>query len=234
MATDIAALITEGCSRLGLDTVTAGHRARVLAALNEAERFISQPGSFLYLQKKYSVTLNSAASSVPLPTSPAIDFGKSMSLRIIGEPGYMTYVSPDRFMTKAGASFYALRNDRPAAWTLMRDASQVLTIYVDPANTTGGNLTLELTAQMAVTALVDSGSNFSLLPDGYELTLLLGRAVAQVKWQLDRPDWKPKQDETDQLLQLFHAGQRVSKAFTTTDPESVQRKQDEAVDPESD
>lgn len=227
MTISTQALITEGCARLGWPDTDSPKRARVLAAINEGERFIGQPFSVLYLQRKYSFTIGNSASSVAMPTSPAVDYGKAMSLRIVGQPGYLRYVPADRFVVGAMASYYDVGEDYPAVWTFMRDASGTMTIYVDPANTSGGNLTFELTAQQAVADLTDSSSNFSLLPDGYELTLLLGRAEAQIRRQLSRPDWKSKQDEFDDMLQAFYMSQRTTKTQPKTDAETVQRKRDD-------
>lgn len=237
MADHVQRLIDEGLNRLGWASDSA-HRNRYLDKLNESEREIAQPGSFLYLQRLYSITLANNAVSAPLPTSPSvpnIDFGKSMSLRIVSEPGYLTYYAPDRFRVGSASSYYALRNDRPSAWTLERDTSSVLTIFVDPANTTLGNLTLELSAQMAVTTLTDANTSFSLLPDGYEWTLLLGRAEAKLLGELDRPFYQAKKADNDALLQAFYSGQRTQKKFPQTDPETERRKADEdLLDPELD
>jgi hypothetical protein len=224
MTTSVQLLINEGLARVGWADEPA-KRARFLAALNESERFIPAPGSFIYLTRKYPLTIANTASSVGMPTG--VDYGKAMSLRIVGQPGYLKYVPADRFMVSAIATYYDVGEDYPAVWTVMRDASGTMTIYVDPANSSGGNLTFELTAQQAVADLVDTTSSFSLLPDGYEWTLLLRRAEAQIRRQLSRPDWKAVQDEADELLQIFYTAQRTSKAWSATDAEAVSRKRDD-------
>lgn len=225
MATSIQAIITQVCSRLGVSSAPASNRARGLEFANEGERLISQPGSFLYLSKRYPLILNNNAESIAMPTSPAVDYGKSMSLRIVGEKGYLTYYPHDRFMTGAVSSFYALRNNQPACWTFARDAAQVMTIFLNPKNTTGGNLSLELTAQMTVAALVDTPASFSLLPEGYELTLLAKYMEAEWGRVLSRPGAARVREEFDELLEIFYAAQRTSKEHAGTDTEASQRKQ---------
>jgi len=234
MATSIQALITEVLRRIGLSTANADNRARALAKANEGERHIAQPGSFLYLSRLYAITLNNLASSIPMPTSPSIDFGKSMSLRIVGEPGYLDYYPHDRFRTGAISSFYALRNDRPSTWSFWRSANGIMTMYFNPANSVGANLSLELVAQQAVQPLIDDTISFSLLPETYEETLLAGFMEAKLRYELSRPGWKDKQDEFDELLEIFYTGQRTSKEEPHTDNEAALRKRaDVETDPEA-
>lgn len=210
----------------------AAHRVRCLKALNDAEQFIAQQGSFLYLSRDMQLSLPNNASSVAIPTGPNIDYGK---LAVIADDvGVLTYKPVDQFYTFPLATFYSLRNTRPAVWRWGRDSANAITIYfrgpTSPANTTGGSLAYTFTYQQIPAALIDLNTSFSLLPEGYADTLLMARAEAELRRIQRSIGWEKKGQEFIDQLTPFYAGQRTSKEEARTDPEVQQRAQHEAME----
>lgn len=229
MSTSVDKLISELEFRLGWPD-DAAHRLRCLNAINEAELFIAQQGSFLYLSCDRSLSLPNNASSVAMPSGPLVDYGK---LAVIADDvGVLAYQPVDTFYTVPMATFYSLRNTRPSAWRFGRDGSNAPAIFfrgtTSPANTTGGTLSYTITYQQIPVALADDPASFSLLPSGYADTLLLGRAESELRRIMRSAGWEKKAQEFTEQLTPFYAGQRTSKEEARTDPEVQQRAQYEA------
>jgi hypothetical protein len=226
MSTSVDKLISELEYRLGWAD-DAAHRLRCLNAINEAELFIAQQGSFLYLSCDRALSLANNTSSVAMPSGPLIDYGK---LAVVADDvGVLSYQPADTFYTAPLATFYSLRNTRPAVWRFGRDNSNALAIFfrgaTSPANTTGGSLAYTITYQQIPVALTDDAGSFSLLPSGYADTLLLARAEAELRRIMRSIGWEKKASEFSEQLTPFYAGQRTSKEEARTDPEVQQRAQ---------
>jgi len=204
----------------------AAHRAKCLDALNEAERYIATQGSFIYLSKQTTITLVNTPGSndfLPVPTSPAMDYGKFAVIR--DATGILTYLPPDQFPNGGIGTAYLLRPLVPAVWTLGLDSGSVPSFFFYPANTSVGSVAYTLRYQRAVTDLTDAGNSYSLLPEGYEQTLLIRRAEADLRRTLNRKNWDMLMGEFDKQISSFYNGQRTSKESSKTDNEVAQRKQ---------
>lgn len=231
MSTAVSTLIARLEYLLGWPDDSA-HRLKCLDAINEAELFIAQQGSFLYLSCDRALSLPNNASSVAMPSGPLIDYGK---LAVVADDvGVLSYQPVDTFYTAPMATFYSLRNTRPAAWRFGRDGANALAIFfrgtTTPANTTGGTLAYTITYQQIPVALVDDPASFSLLPSGYADTLLIARAEAELRRIQRSVGWQAKAQEFTDQLTPFYAGQRTSKEEARTDPEVQQRAQHQAME----
>jgi len=208
------------------------HRAKALDFLNDADRYIAKQASCLYLNVTRPIVLASTASTIAAPTNPGWDYSKAATLE--DDIGVLRFLPRDRFKSGAVATAYSIRNTRPAVWTIGFDITQALFLFFDPANTTGAGITYNFSHQRVVTDLADNAGSFSLLPDGDEVTLLLGRAVAEARRILGRAGWQQKQEEVSAQLAVFYDGQRMTKEQPQTDMETQQRKQfDVATSPDA-
>lgn len=220
MPATVQTLINNLCDRLGWSTADSAKRAIALEALNVSEKYISQQGSFLYLSKRSSLSVNSGASSAAAPAD--FDYGKAATL--VGDAGPLEYLPLGDFDAAAvRAAGNLVRTDRPGYWTFAFSGTTA-TIFVKPTNGTGSSLSLTFVYQKFVADLADTGSSFSLLPEGVEKTLLLDRAEWWLKDKLGIP-MRPKfiADLEDQL-QAFYNAQRATKPEAQTDPEIVAAK----------
>lgn len=213
--TTVADLTTELCVRMGWPTAAGTHRTRALTELNRAHRWIAQQGSFLYLSKRSSLTVLSAASSAAAPAD--YDYGKAAAL--VGESGIIEYRELgvfDAVGLRTGGNVF--RGNRPAYWTFAM-ATTTPTIFVKPANTTGGNITYTFTYQRRVDALVD-GAGTTALPEGYEDTILLDRAELVAKRLLGIPVTQRFEQELQEQIGTFFSAQRTTKPEAHTDQET--------------
>jgi hypothetical protein len=205
----------------------AAHRLKCLDALNEGELFISQQGSFLYLSCDRALSLTNNTSSVVMPSGPLVDYGK---LAVIADDvGVLNYQPVDTFYTAPAATFYSLRNTRPAVWRWGRDGSNAPVIFfrgaTSPANSTGGPIAYTITYQQIPIALADDPASFSLLPAGYADTLLIARAEAELRRIMRSIGWQEKAKEFEAQMGAFVDGQRASKEEAKVDSEVQQRAQ---------
>jgi hypothetical protein len=208
--THVQDLVTELCTRMAWSTAAGTQRTRALKEINRAEKWIAQQGSFLYLSKRDSLTLNNGASSVAAPSD--YDYGKAAA--IVGDSGLLEYKKLgdfDAIGMRTGGNM--IRTDRPGYWTFAF-ATSTATIFLKPANTSGSNLSLTFTYQRRVAALTDATNSYSLLPETYEDTILLDRAEYYAKKMLGIPMGAKFIEELDSQLATFFGAQR------TTNPES--------------
>lgn len=228
MSLSIQALITRLEYRLGWIDDSA-HRAKALDFLNDSERYISTRGSWLYLRRKQTFVLANTLSSLAAPSNPAMDPGNQVV--ISDDIGKLTYLSPDDFPGLPASDFYAIRPTRPSSWTFALDSSNIPTIFFDRANTTGGQISYLIDYQRTVVDLADSGASFSLLPDGYEVAVLLEDAEARAMQYLRRAGWEQKRALIDKYIaNEFFSFQRSSKEQTMPDQDVARRAEIDSID----
>jgi hypothetical protein len=213
---------------------TAAPRADCLAALNYAERYIANRGSLLYLRRQWSLTMNPGQFiAVPISTAtPAVDLGKDLVIE--DENGVpLEYCSPDELAGRAAASYDRVSTG-PAAFTVVMDSvDEAMKFKFRPVLAVGAPArTYTLIGQRAVIALTDSGSSSSLLPEGYEVTLLVPVAECYLKQRKHEIDAPLLDSQTQRELDAFTEGQRANKKHATTDGNLQRRKAEEVqMDP---
>lgn len=217
--TSVATLITDLCTRMGWSSTDSTARADALRQLNIEERRISQPYSMLYLQvvDTTSVALANTASSVTLPTC---DFGKPLT--IVG----LQFREIDALHEADDDTYGDYQSTRPGFWSVANTTATppVPTIYFSRANTTGSTITYTSIYQRIVAALTDSSSSFSVLPEGYEDTLLLDSAEAELKRQKREPDAMLLLERVREARESLYGSYRTTKERPMTDREQIDRK----------
>lgn len=223
MSLHVQGMIDELIDRIAFPTTNnAGHRAQLLRQLNNSERWISQQGSFLYLQQRVTLALAHLATTVAAPTNPQLDSLKTAT--IAGDYGPLVYYPTGEFDEMAMDQTNAIRTTQPSSWTLAMSGT-VLTIFFDRQNQSGGLITYTFAYQRTPIDLVDLNSSFSLLPEGYERTLLMDRAEREIKRILRIPIEPWKLSEFEESMQAFASSQRTTKPEATTDAEIAAKKQ---------
>lgn len=222
-------LITNLCTRMGWATTSASvPRADALRQLNIEERRISQSHSLSYLLVKTTIDIASTASTAVVPTTPAMDVGKSWSIgrSLADAKGKLIYVPPDEFEEMVIDGYGDWTATSPTIVMLANTTADppVPTFHFKPANTTGATLTLPITYQRVVAALTDGPSSYSVLPEGYEDTLLLESAEAELKRQRREPGWDVLAMRVEKAVGMFYQGYRISREKPTTDREQEERK----------
>jgi hypothetical protein len=201
--------------------ITRNERKDALVAINEAEQHIAQAESLRHLSVYDSTTLNLviAATNVALPSN--LDLGKDITIEN-PNGGVLEYLPPDEFaaITASRGNSFALT---PSYYTIRYILSvPEFRFYFKPLPAT--NVILSIDYQRIPPALTDASNSFSTLPEGYELTLLLERAEAELKRQLRRPGWEEATTISNDRLQRFYSQFRSSKEKPTSDEGQARRK----------
>lgn len=225
MPTAVSTLITDLCGRMGWNSASSTPRADALKALNVAEKWISQRYSLSYLQFKQDIVMAVADSTIAITTfTHKPDMGKT----IIFSPGtfaeQIAYRPVDQFLEENLDTYGMIAVKKPAFWTWYLNASSAIEFKFKPANTTGGNLTIHAFYQRLVAALTDAANSYSLLPEGYEETILIDRAEVELKRQQTVVGWELLDKRNREDLERFYQGYRTTKEKAMMDPEQVDRK----------
>lgn len=217
MAQHVQNLIDELLDRIAWPTANnAAHRAKCLLALNNQEKTISQRGSWEYLSVRTTLGLNNGVQKLVVPSSPQFDPLKAAA--IADDLGPLTYLPVGDFDSiPLDTAYLIVRTNRPGYWTLARDGASGLTIFFDKANTIGSTITFNITYQQTVLALTDANNSFSLLPEGYEKTILLDAAELELKRILRIPIPQWKLEDFKEAMQMFYAANRTTKPEAKTD-----------------
>lgn len=221
MADPIQTILTELLELINAPTAGAPSvvwRAKGLKVLNKSERRIAQRGSMTYLNHRNAAfSLGNGAETLAVPTSPAMDYGKAAT--ITGPNGPLEFVPIDQFYSVNRFTYNAVDVTKPSRWTLVDSA----TILFDRPNTSGVAYVMTLLYQKAIAALVDTGASFSLLPDGYEWTLLLIDAEIQWKRELERPLDQWVIEDHAAALESFYDAQWARKPESQKGEESAKK-----------
>jgi hypothetical protein len=197
-------------------------RIDCLNALNFAESYIAQSEALKYLDVRTTISANAAA--VAVPTNPAIDFGKDYVLETSDGLARIEVVPPDEFAARGSETFDRIVSKAAVAMLAVDASDATLKWFFKP---TPSAETIPLTYQRVPAALTDSGGSTSLLPEGYELTLLLMIAEAYVKRRRNSLESDFLDASTRALLDQFYDKQRTSKLKPMTDKSRERRKVDE-------
>lgn len=224
--TTVDILITELVKRVGGD-VTGGSqwRADALKELDRAEKYINQRFSLLSLVFPTTVTLNNGQSSVAAPAT--IDYGKSFAIQKASGEGELTYVPPDEWHEVGEDTYGDWESTKPSRFTFLTDGSGTMNLHFKPANSSGANITYNVVGQHVVIALIDAavgGGSTSLLPEGWENTLLIDRAEATLRRTMKRAGWEKLVKDTADEIEVFYSSYRMTKEKATTDREQKERK----------
>lgn len=208
-------------------TTTDQERVDALNALNYCDQLIAQSEALMYLTTETSIALPNNQDYVALPANPVIDFGKDIVLEQPGGEGIIEYRPPDKFAalrTSVGA--YVIGAD-PAYYTIVRDhATGERRFKFKPKNSSGGPLTIPLVAQVVPPAMTDDGASKSMLPDGYELTLLLPAAQEYIQANRHEFGIENLSAAVGATLQELYGKQRANKEKPLTDRGRERRKVD--------
>ena len=222
----VSEIITAAMSDLGF--VRTAQRATVLDALNRTERFLANLGSMLYLDRRTTLALTTADGDVAAPDDYA--YGKRAAIidpRAALDLRELTYLPPGEFdLIGASPGGNVIDTTRPSYWTFsFVGASPAKMIVFAPSNTSGSTITYTFQYQRRVDLLTDSGASFSLVPAGWEMTLLLDSAVWLIKDHLHWPISQRFEDRLDGQVAAFLSEQMVSKPDAGTQSDIGLRRQ---------
>lgn len=210
-------------------TTSDQERIDCLNALNICEQLIAQSESLMYLETETSLSLATGRDYVIIPTTPLIDFGKDVTLGVPGGEGIIEYRPPDKFAALRISTAYAIGTD-PAYYTITRDQTTAERRFkFKPSNTSGLTITIPLWCQVIPPALTDASNSVSMLPDGYELTLLLPMAEEYIKSKRHEFGLDSLSESLSAQLQEFYNKQRSNKEKAATDRGRERRKVDVTV-----
>ncbi|GEM_PF-1835195 len=223
--TTIDILVTELCNRIGWDTAGSTQRADALKELDRAEKYIQQRHSLLNLMYATTATLNNNSSQVAMPSN--FDYGKDVIVQDSASGDQLEYIPPSDWWDSDQDSYGDWKATRPEGFTFFGDGTGVMFINFRPKNMTGGGLTYNILGQRTLITLIDANNGVgstSLLPEGFETTLLLNRAEAVLKRVLRRAGWEELMQTVEGDIEAFYASYRASKEEAMTDREQKERK----------
>lgn len=231
MAQHVQGLIDELLDRIAFPVANnAAHRAKCLLALNNQEKAISQRGSLSYLSVRTTLPLANNLQKLAVPTNPNFDPVKAAA--ISDDIGPLTFLPIGDFdLVPLDTGYLVTRINRPGYWTVARDGAGGLTIFFDVMNTTGNTINFNFTYQQTVLTLADATNSFSLLPLGYENTLLLDAAEIELKRILHIPIQQWKLDGHSADMEHFYAANRTEKPEAKTDEDITDQKAYERIAP---
>lgn len=225
--TPASTLITDLAKRVDRDsTDTLVVRPAILRQLNISQQSVLQDQSLRFMLDNGTVSLLNNASSAAVPTT--IDDSKAMALGRSGGDGKLQYVPPDEWFITQQDTYRQPAGELliPSFYTIVQVAG-ARTFLFKPSNTSGGTLAIPYLAQLIPVAMTDAGNSFSMLPEGFEDTLLLDHA--EIEWRRFNGD--PIQQAPSYLLdrvrdkqaQLYNS-YRTTKEMPVTDREQPERK----------
>lgn len=219
--TSAQTLISDLAKRLDLDPTDSAVRADMLRQLNISHHAALQDHSLRFIEDYGSVALPSAASAVAVPTT--LDDGKAMRLGRPAGDGELRYVPPDEWFRTRVDTYREPSSTAPSDYTIAQ-VSGVRTLLFKPSNTSGGTLTIPYVAQLIPVAISDSGSSFSMLPEGWEDTLLLDDAEAEIRRFQGEPFWQDMKARANDKKERLYNSYRTTKEQPLTDREQPERK----------
>ena len=205
-------------------------RVDALHFLNFAEKLISQSEALKYLDVRTTIALLTATSDVAVPSAPVIDFGKDYWIETAGLDGLIPSSPPDEFAAMSLQNMTT--GDRLTAnptrhLAALDGATTTMKFFFKPGNTSGSTMNLPITYQRIVPELIDDAASVSLLPETYEITLLLRVAELEIKRLRNEAGWEQLRDEVNGQngqLDLFYSKFRANKKTTQTDANLERRK----------
>lgn len=211
-----AALITDLATRMDLDSTNATVRVDMLRQLNISLKEICQDHSLRFLVTQG--TLSVASSSVAVPST--IDDSKALTLGRPDGTGEIEYVPTDEwYRTRIDTYGEPATPTEPTHYTVALVAG-VNTFLFKPAGLTA---TVPYLAQAIVTALADNATG-SVLPEGFEDTLLLDHAEGELRRAMNEPFWQELAARANEKKERLYSSYRTTKEQPMTDREQEERK----------
>lgn len=216
-------LITELAKRLDLDSADSTVRADMLRQLNISQQNVLQDHSlsFLAAQGSLSLLTTGGGNSVAVPVS--IDRGKAITLGRAAGDGEIEY-TPQSEWFRTNLDTYRMTTQTEPSYFTMALVSAVDTFLFKPANTSGGTLSIPYMAQLVPVAMTDASNSYSMLPEGWEDTLLLDSAEAELRRFHGEPFWQEIYARANDKKERLYASYRTTKEQPMTDREQKERK----------
>lgn len=202
-------------------TITDQERKDALFWINLAERFVAATDGLLYLNREWPLTLGAASSAIAVPTTPALDFGKDFVIEDAnGFP--LKYCSLEEFSALLAPGYDAITTGPSGFMVIIDSADEILKFRFKPVQGVAPqNVTLR--GQRAIIALLDDVASFSLLPEGYEIVLLLPIAEQAAKQRKHEIDAATLDNQTQRTLGEFYGKFRTNKRTTASDTNEERR-----------
>lgn len=211
--TAAATLITDILHRMGRDTTGTKERADCVHQLNISQHEICDEQSLRFLIS--SGTLNVVGSSCAVPAT--IDTSKTMTLSRVSGDGEIVYVELDAWWTTAIDTYgQGAAQTEPTHYTVAGS-----TMLFKPP---GLNATVPYLAQLRIVDLTDDVNSFSMLPEGYEHTLLAIDCEADLRRELNEPQAAELKTRAQAKRDVLYGAERTSKMAAKTDREQKERK----------
>jgi len=219
--TPASTLISDLAKRIDLDPADPTVQADMLRQLNISQMSLLQDHSLRFMQDYSTVTLLSAASTAAVPTT--IDDGKTLTLGRVSGDGEIEYVPIDEWFTTNIDTYRQPAQTGPSYYTIAQVAG-VRTFLFKPGNTSGGSMAIPIAGQLVPVAMTNASNSYSMLPEGWEDTLLLDHAEVELRRFADEaaPDDLIAR-ATDKQERLY-SSYRTTKETGTTDREQVEMK----------
>lgn len=219
--TPASTLITVLAQRMGLNPGVTGdasaERTDLLAQLNRSQQELCQEHSLRFLLTSATLTVTASAAAVPA----TIDDSKTMVLGRVGGDGEISYVETDRWFREGVDTFgQGYAQTEPTQYTISGS-----TFLFKPA---GLNASVPYLAQLRVTAMIDDAASFSVLPEGWENTLLLIDAEYELRRVNNEPQTADLFARRNAKRETLYGSYRTSKIAAKTDREQKERKIEKA------
>lgn len=211
-------LITDLAKRMGLDSTDATNaRPDMLRQLNISQKMICQDHSLRFLASNGSLTVVASACAVPN----TIDDGKAMTLSKPSRDGEIVYVPPDEWFTQRVDTYgEGAAPTEPTRYTIAQVGGALTFLFLPSAL----GATVPYIAQLLVTDMTDAGGSTSVLPAGWEDTLLLDHAEAELRRAMNEPQWIELNARVDDKKERLYSSYRTTKEQAMTDREQKERK----------
>lgn len=220
--TPASTLILDLAKRLDLDSTDATNvQPDMLRQLNISQQNVLQDHSLSFMSTNGTLSLSSAASSAAVPST--IDRGKAIALGRASGDGEIEYIPQSEWFRTNIHTYRMPTQTEPSYFTIVQVAG-VDTFLFKPANTSGGTLSIPYLAQLVPVAMTNSGSSFSMLPEGWEDTLLLDSAEAELRRFHGEPFWQEVFARANDKKERLYASYRTTKEQPMTDREQKERK----------
>lgn len=221
--TGAATLITDLAKRLDLDSADSTVRADMLRQLNVSQQNVLQDHSlsFLAAQGTLSLLTTGGGNTVAVPTT--IDRGKAITLGRAAGDGELEYIPLSDWFRTDIDKYHQSAQTEPSYFTIAL-VSAVDTFLFKPANTSAGTLSIPYMAQLVPVAMTDAADKYSMLPEGWEDTLLLDSAEAELRRFHGEPFWQEVYARANEKKERLYASYRTTKEQPMTDREQKERK----------
>lgn len=218
-------LVTDLCKRLDNNPGAVGdgsaERLDALRQLNISQTTLVQDHSLRFLNTNGTITLNSAASSAAMPTT--LDDGKSFTLGRAASDGEIDYVPPDEWF-RTNLDTYRMPTQTGPSFYTVAVVSGTLTILFKPGNTSGSSMAIPYMGQALATVMTDATNSFSVLPEGWEDSLLLDHAEIELRRFNNEPVPDYLAQRAMDKQERLYSSYRTTKEQAMTDREQEERK----------